>query len=174
MISGSNHTIWVLWWKYPMLVGPVMLPQQQKYLRPNSGPWINIKMSSYLYRKSHCGNKTDVRSSYLHTVISYTGKMTSLYWIRAQVTKFEILISFQSFLCCLLRLHNISPFNFFMFYLMALAKSLDEDPLMMTSSNGNIFSVTGPLCGEFTGHRWIPLTKASDAELWCFLWSTPE
>ena len=41
----------------------------------------------------------------------------------------------------------------------------------MTSSNGNIFRVTGPFCGEFTGHRWIPLTKASDAELWCFLWS---
>ena len=39
---------------------------------------------------------------------------------------------------------------------------------MMTSSNGNIFRVTGPLCGEFTGHRWIPLTKASDVELWCF------
>ena len=39
---------------------------------------------------------------------------------------------------------------------------------MMTSSNENIFHVTGPLCGEFTGHRWIPLTKASDAELWCF------
>ena len=36
---------------------------------------------------------------------------------------------------------------------------------MMTSSNGNIFRVTGPLCGEFTGRRWIPLTKASDAEL---------
>ena len=27
---------------------------------------------------------------------------------------------------------------------------------MMTSSNGNIFRVTGHLCGEFTGHRWIP------------------
>ena len=40
---------------------------------------------------------------------------------------------------------------------------------MMTSSNGNIFRVTGHLCGEFTGHRWIPRTKASDAELWCFL-----
>ena len=26
----------------------------------------------------------------------------------------------------------------------------------MTSSNGNIFRVTGYLCGEFTGHRWIP------------------
>ena len=44
---------------------------------------------------------------------------------------------------------------------------------MMTSSKGNIFRVTGPLCGEFTGHRRIPLTKASDAELWCFLWSAP-
>ena len=45
---------------------------------------------------------------------------------------------------------------------------------MMTSSNGNIFRVTGPLCGEFTGLRWIPHTKASGAELWCFLWSAPE
>ena len=26
---------------------------------------------------------------------------------------------------------------------------------VMTSSNGNIFRVTGPLCGEFTGHRWM-------------------
>ena len=44
---------------------------------------------------------------------------------------------------------------------------------MMTSSNGSFFCVTGPLCGEVTGHRWIPLTKASDAELWCFLRSAP-
>ena len=45
---------------------------------------------------------------------------------------------------------------------------------MMTSSNGNIFRITGHLCGEFTGPRWIPRTKASDAELWCFLWFAPE
>ena len=31
---------------------------------------------------------------------------------------------------------------------------------MMTSSNGNIFRVTGHLCGEFTGPRWIPRTMA--------------
>ena len=30
------------------------------------------------------------------------------------------------------------------------------------------------LCGEFTSHRWIPRTKASEAELWCFLWSASE
>ena len=39
--------------------------------------------------------------------------------------------------------------------------------IIMTSSNGNIFRVTGNLCGEFTGHR----KKADDAELWYFLWS---
>ena len=42
---------------------------------------------------------------------------------------------------------------------------------MLTSSNGNFFRVTGPLWGEFTGHRWITPTKASDAELWCFLYA---
>ena len=37
------------------------------------------------------------------------------------------------------------------------------------------FSALLALCeGEFTGHRWIPLTKAGDVELWCFLWSTAE
>ena len=40
---------------------------------------------------------------------------------------------------------------------------------MMMSWNGNILRVTGPLCGEFTGHRWILLTKANDAELWFFI-----
>ena len=48
-----------------------------------SGPWFNIKMSSYQYRKSHYGDKMVVRSSYIHNGISYTGKMSSLYWIRA-------------------------------------------------------------------------------------------
>ena len=43
-----------------------------------------------------------------------------------------------------------------------------------TSSNGYIFRVTGPLGGEFTRQRWVPIPKASDAELCCFLWSMPE
>ena len=53
---------------------------------PNSkhtGQWFNINMLSYQYRKSHCGDKTILRPSYLHNGISYTGKMASLYWIRA-------------------------------------------------------------------------------------------
>ena len=50
-----------------------------------------------------------------------------------------------------------------------LTVSVTNEP-MMTSLNGNIFRVTGHLCGEFTGPRWLPCTKASDAELFCFLW----
>ena len=51
--------------------------------RQSPGTWFNIKMSPYQYRKSHCGDKTVVRLSCLCNGISYTGKMTSLYWIRA-------------------------------------------------------------------------------------------
>ena len=55
-----------------------------------------------------------------------------------------------------------------------LAQVIEKTYLMMTSFDGNIFRVTGTLCGEFTGYRWIPHTKASDAVLWCFLWSASE
>ena len=40
------------------------------------------------------------------------------------------------------------------------------EPAIMMSSNGNIFCVTG--------HQWITLKKASDAELWSFLWFATE
>ena len=56
------------------------------------GPWFNIKMSSYQYRKSHCGDKTVVRSSYLHNGISYTGKMTSLYWFSPLVPNLTLCV----------------------------------------------------------------------------------
>ena len=40
---------------------------------------------------------------------------------------------------------------------------------MMTSSNGNIFRITGAVPGGIPSRL-----KASDMELWCFLWSAPE
>ena len=52
-------------------------------------PWFNIKMSSYQYRKSHCGDKTILRPSYLHNGISCTGKMTCLYWIGIGIPQYR-------------------------------------------------------------------------------------
>ena len=63
----------------------------------NAGTWFNIKMRSYQYRKSYCGNKMVLRSCYLHNRIYYTGKtsfyleleplvsMTSLWWRKADL-----------------------------------------------------------------------------------------
>ena len=56
----------------------------------------------------------------------------------------------------------------------AYVSHTDNTPFHDDVINGNIFRVTGHLCGEFTGPRWIPPTKASDAELWNFLWSASE
>ena len=66
------HRIWI--------AGIKMLVKQAP------GSRFNIKMTSYRYRKSHCGDKTILRPSYLHNGISYTGKTTSLYWIRPLVS----------------------------------------------------------------------------------------
>ena len=65
-------------------------------LRQDPGSRFNIKMLSHQYRKSHCGDKTVLRLSYLHKGISYTGKKTSLYWIRAQISSLPI--SLQSYM----------------------------------------------------------------------------
>ena len=58
-----------------------------RYHLQEPGLWFNIKMSSSQYRKSHCGDKTVVRSSYLHNWISHIGKMSCLYWIGALIFK---------------------------------------------------------------------------------------
>ena len=104
-------------------------------------------MSSYQYRKSHCGDKTVVRSSYLRNGISYTGKMSSLYWIGA-LDAFFIRVSWSLVPSIATRCHD--PFSTFTIDVYCFL----SDP--MTSSNGNIFRVTGPLWGEFTGHREFP------------------
>ena len=74
-----GHNPW-----YPSNVWPTLAQRgADRIYVEQPGPWFNIKMSSYQYRKSHCGDKTVVRPSYLHNGISYTGKMSSLYWIGA-------------------------------------------------------------------------------------------
>ena len=45
---------------------------------------------------------------------------------------------------------------------------------VMDVMHRNIFRVTGPLWGESIGHRWIHFREGKNAELWCFLWKTPE
>ena len=55
------------------------------------GGWLNIKMPSFQYRKSHCSDNAVLLSSYPYNGIPYTGKTASLYWIRALVSSWSYL-----------------------------------------------------------------------------------
>ena len=72
------------YWHRSMSPNGVTRPQWVNTLQSiwRSGPWFNIKMSSYQYRKFNFGD--------LHNGISYVGKTTSLYWIRPQASVNEI------------------------------------------------------------------------------------
>ena len=94
-----ENLTWILtWWywasgvitvlQYPINISMILSILYTKDIKPiylKLGPQFNTKMSSGLYRKTLCGDKTILRPSYLNNEISYTGKTTSLYWIRALV-----------------------------------------------------------------------------------------
>ena len=65
------------------IVVECMLNHAMSLAQSEPEPRFKINISSYQHKKSHCGDKSVVRSSYLHNGISYTGKMSSLYWIGA-------------------------------------------------------------------------------------------
>ena len=74
LLTKANEMSW------DIALFPALIP-----LTRESGGWFKTKMPSYQYRKSHGGDKMILWPSYLHNVISYTGQMSSLNWIRAQV-----------------------------------------------------------------------------------------
>ena len=86
-----------------------------------------------------------MRLSYLYNEIPHSGK-TSCYWDGVQLYYLHLFTNTES-------RYNKSVTSWWRHQI------------------GNIFRVTGHLCGEFIGPRWIPHTKASDAALWCLLWS---
>ena len=94
------------------------------------GPWFNIKMTSYQYRKSHCGDKTILRPSYLHNGISYTGKTTSLYWIRPLVKSYKLLRTSFDFLLV----------RFFVIYPGAISQRVPKLLLRITCLRNYIFA----------------------------------
>ena len=69
----STIKTWIMWVHVTSWL-PINMPYMSE-----PGPWFNMKMSSYQYRKSHCGDKTVVRSSYLHNGISYTCKQDGIF-----------------------------------------------------------------------------------------------
>ena len=79
LLDWSGTRRWCVTWEGRLRTGSV----NNRCRISNVHIWalIQYKDSFYHYRKSYCGDKTVVRSSYLPNGISYTGKMASLYWI---------------------------------------------------------------------------------------------
>ena len=105
---------------------------------------------------------------YLHTYeIDSYNKSTILFWLKImQISNGHIRsykLKVKTGIC-----HRISWSTMHINYITMSTTTCD--PL----HDDVIKRVTGPLCGKFTGDRWIPHTKANDAELWCFLWFVPE
>ena len=69
--------VWCFRWTEEILLGE---------LTYQNGWSFNIKMLFYQDKKSSCGDKMVIRSSYLQNRNSYTSYMISLYWIRAQTS----------------------------------------------------------------------------------------
>ena len=59
-------------------------------------------------------------------------------------------------------------------FVMVILSCLGDSQYQNDVIKWNSFCVTGPLWVESTGHRWIPVTKASDAALWSFRWYEPQ
>ena len=138
-----------------------------KYIFLNENEWISIKISLKFVPKGQINNIPSL--------------VQIMAWRRPgdKPLSEPMMVSLPTHICVtrpqwvnLLMNEKISDGSFVDWALIYYRASVDLKTI--TSSNGNIFPVTGPLWGESTGHRWIPLTKASDTELWCFLWYTPE
>ena len=139
-------------------------------------------MSSYQYRKSFCGDKAVVRSSCFHsghhTPVRWHIYIESVPWYRADDIPLSNLMSNPKMCFQGTRIHKV-----------CIVWGYGLHQYTTTSSNGNICLVIGPLCGGFTGHRWIPaqrpVTRNSDVfydmrlnkrlskQWWGWLFETP-
>ena len=75
--------------------------------------------------------------------------VSTKYWTSNEPTK-----SFREWSLCVKRADQKKLFCFRWAWASIVTSSIQH--VMMTPSNGNIFRITGHLCREFTGHRWIP------------------
>ena len=124
--------------------------------------WFNVQYAISYVRLNFCCTCPSAKVTVRHTVHRNIYYLNGIKKTLSRNTHVNI------------NLKRLQLHEYFVSWDQSVSIELDQCNGMMTSSNGNIFRVTGHLCGESTGHRWIPSTKASHTEFWCFLWSAPE
>ena len=141
---------------------------------------------SVIWTRSQCSSVMSyIRSIHTDSFVKYA-QARSIYILKSHIQQYNSIlggqraVSYWIYIAKNIARHiSLSKpkqwlMNNILYYFLTLKWQRSSRSVMMTSSNGNIFRVTGPLWGEFTGQRWVPLTKANGAELWCFIWSAPK
>ena len=151
--------------------------------KPLSEPMMAWFTDAYMRHPDPVGSTKNHLSLSIHCDHPIVSHIRLTNYVISQMHALFFLISF--FVHDICAYHQKYSFSTFMIYAKHVANSRlgmylptyrsiskTRDVLLymdiMTSSNGNIFRVTGHLWGESTGDRWIPLTKASNAHLWYF------
>ena len=146
---------------------------------------MHLKMSSGKWRPFCLGlnvwKELSTRVNRTHWLKMYQGIIYQK-WRMKTKQSLAVVLAWVTNISCIdssplrYRYREVGNHDFWMMFLQIIIKlnTLLVHLYMMASSNGNNFRVAVLVCREFNGHRWIPHTKASDAELWCFLWSVSE
>ena len=163
-INSKVNKYLISWWSHQMEIFSVLLvlcvgfplvtgefPSQRSVTRSSDG-FFDKRLNNWLSDQS--------RRQWFETPSRLLWRHCNVYWKKMRGVR-------RSAARPLLLLLLFFVYDGFVF-------SQRQCAIMMMSSNGNKFRITGHLCREFAGHRWIPRTKVSDAELWCFLWFVPE
>ena len=165
-ILATTKHLQLHWWPY-------LAFWKDRWIPPTKGQWCTKRF--HIMTSSLCTWPAE-RLTFLFCNIHYSiaANYTKLY-----IPIYSISHEICRWFCCALFCstfvikpgysYHFLPIFLYCFTGAATAVSVEKSStiFMMMSSNGDIFRVTGHLCGEFTGPRWIPHTKASDAELWC-------
>ena len=94
-----------------------------------------------------------------YVIDSSFGELIVSIWISNQVIlrqRAPIMHSYILILTCIHLSSSIKPVHTHVWitHMSWTVTCIKQFRCMMTSSNGNIFRVTGPLWGQFTGHQW--------------------
>ena len=74
-------------------------------------------------------------------------------------------LSGEVHLKCIGKFHHMASLSHWSMRSRVACSASIHDPALRRHPTDTLFRVTGHLCGEFTGRRWIPRTKATEAEL---------
>ena len=119
----------------------------------------NVKMVSYQYRKSHCGDKTIIRSSYLHYGVSYHALIRQYLYVETSLWLLQLAFNCQ-----------VSKCFFFSYSFCSMFPELSCGRRLETSSIRIMLLICQRewVLSNYLGHTVISLIITHDFLIWVY------